>query len=608
MLRTVKELAGEHQIVGLAPSASAVHVLSGEADIPARTLQGFLTRYRDVGDGIASPERTEETRRALGGAVLILDEASMVGTVQMRALTTDRGADRRSAAGPDRRPPTVARGGGRPALRPVAGRRHAHGEDGRGGAPARRGPPGKAVLHMVADEPRLAVEELGNGVLEMEGDELGRKAAQLWLDLDPSLRAGTAILAPTHELRAEINTAVRQGLEDEGVLHGPELEIERYVNLHLTRSQKGDVANYRPGDVAVFHHDVYGVKAKAGDACRVLETEDGGVLLAHPDGRERRIDPAGYIRYRLDLYETTPMVLKAGDHARWTRNDTARGLINGEHAEVLSIGPVNVRMRTQDGREIAMARDDPQLHHLDHAYSSTVHAAQGLTCDRVIAVLDTDRGAPADQAMFYVELTRARDNVVLLTDDREALIEALETSPAEELSALRAIGEQFEASASAPAETITQYPPPERPAVMDEASRERRREAERFVDQALASAAASLRERDERAREAHTHGAHVTLARGYAEWREGAGRALADCRRILDAPETFGRHLDRRPGAADEMRRLSARLESDLKADRAEIERRQQQHKQEQEREREREHQKQERQKAKTRDMGGLEL
>ena len=197
--------------------------------------------------------------------------------------------------------------------------------------------------------------------------------------------------------------------------------------------------------VPLFHHDVYGVKAKAGDACRVLEAHDGGVLLAHPDGRERRIDPAGYIRYRLDLYETTPMVLKAGDHVRWTRNDAAHGLINGEQARVLSIGPVNVKMRTLDGREIAMARDDPQLHHLDHAYSSTVHAAQGLTCDRVIAVLDTDRGAPADQAMFYVELTRARDNVVLLTDDREALIEALETAPAEELSALRAIGEQFEA-------------------------------------------------------------------------------------------------------------------------------------------------------------------
>ena len=243
-----------------------------------------------------------------------------------------------------------------------------------------------------------------------------------------------------------------------------------------------------------------------------------------------------------------------------------------------------------------------------------MHAAQGLTCDRVIAVLDTDRGAPADQAMFYVELTRARDNVVLLTDDREALIEALETSPAEELSALRAIGEQFEVStsvsASVPPETITQYPPPEKPAVLDEASRERRRAAERFVAQTLTAAAASLRERDERAREAHTHGAHVTLARGYADWREGARRALAECRKVLDDSETFGRHLDRRPGAADALKRLSARIETDLKSDKAEIDRRQQQQNQQKldRQKQERELREQERRKARTRDMGGLEL
>ena len=219
MLRAVKEMAGERQIVGLAPSASAVHVLAGEADIPARTLQGFLTRYRDVGDGIASPEKTEEARRALGGAVLILDEASMVGTVQMRALT-------RIAAQTD--VARLALIGDRRQLRSVeAGQPFGLLQD--AGMPTakmdevvrqRDADLKAAVLHMVADEPRLAVEGLGNGVLETESEELGRKAAQLWLDLDPSLRAGTAILAPTHELRAEINDAIRQGLEDEGVLHG----------------------------------------------------------------------------------------------------------------------------------------------------------------------------------------------------------------------------------------------------------------------------------------------------------------------------------------------------------------------------------------------------
>ena len=409
--------------------------------------------------------------------------------------------------------------------------------------------------------------------------------------------------------RPEINEAVRHGLEDEGVLHGPALEIERYANLHLTRPQKGDIANYRPGDVAVFHHDVYGVRAKAGDACKVanVDAAEGRVTLAFPNGRERRIDPAGYIRYRLDLFETQPMVLKAGDRVRWTRNDRERGLINGEHAEVLSIGWVNVRIKTQDGRELSLKRDDPHLHHLDHAYSSTVHAAQGMTCDRVIALLDTDR-APADQAMFYVELTRARDNVVLLTDDRETLIEALETAPSSETSALKAIGEQFEvstsvstsASASVSPEIVAQRPPPEKAAVLDEAARETRREAERFLDRALSAAAASVGERQERAHHAAEHGTHVTRTAGYEEWRDDARRALDGCRRILDDPETFGWHLDRRPGAEDELKRLSSRIETGLKADNAEIERVRL--------ERETQEKAREREKAKTRDMGGLEL
>ena len=186
-----------------------------EADIPARTLQGFLARYRDVGDGIASQEKTEEARKALGGAVLILDEASMVGTVQMRALT-------RIAAQTD--VARLALIGDRRQLRAVeAGQPFGLLQD--AGMPTakmdevvrqRDADLRKAVLHMVAEEPRLAVEGLGNGVLETESHELGRKAAQLWLDLDPGLRDGTAILAPTHELRAEINEAVRHGLADEG--------------------------------------------------------------------------------------------------------------------------------------------------------------------------------------------------------------------------------------------------------------------------------------------------------------------------------------------------------------------------------------------------------
>ena len=47
-----------------------------------------------------------------------------------------------------------------------------------------------------------------------------------------------------------------------------------------------------------------------------------------------------------------------------------RDLIHGEHTEVLSIAQVNVKMRTPEGRQIVVTRDNRQLHHLGHANSS----------------------------------------------------------------------------------------------------------------------------------------------------------------------------------------------------------------------------------------------
>lgn len=93
------------------------------------------------------------------------------------------------------------------------------------------------------------------------------------------------------------------------------------------------------------------------------------------DGGERRFDPGGGavtrrdITSRLDVYEPVEMSLQAGDHIRWTRNDNARGLINAQQAEVTDItseqGIQSVHMRTNDGRNLSLDQDDPQLGHCD---------------------------------------------------------------------------------------------------------------------------------------------------------------------------------------------------------------------------------------------------
>ena len=86
-----------------------------------------------------------------------------------------------------------------------------------------------------------------------------------------------------------------------------------------------------------------------------------------------------------------------------------------------SVGRTRLALATDDGRNLVFELDDPRLRHIAHAYATTVHAAQGQTRERVIAVLDSGHGHLANQQTFYVEISRAVNEAVVLTDNREQL-------------------------------------------------------------------------------------------------------------------------------------------------------------------------------------------
>ncbi|MCY4591001.1 MAG: relaxase domain-containing protein [Alphaproteobacteria bacterium] len=436
MLREALRLMGERRAVLLAPSSAAVQVLAGETGAQARTLQWFLTRYGDLGDAA----RVERAAQEYRGRVLVLDEASMVSTAQMErlmlicerlgiarlVLVGDRGQLKAVSAGEPFR------------MLQQAGVATARMEEIR----RQRDPALRTVVEHLRDQrPADALRGL-DAVHEVAHDQLGAEAARLWLALEPELRATTLIVAPTHFIRAEIHRVLRDGLAHEGVLHGREIEIERYVNRHLTAAQRAEVRNHEPGDIVVFHSRVPPLRVEEGDACRVVGTEEETVVLEHPSGRTVRIRPGdSWVRYRFGLYESALIRIRAGDRIRWTRNDKRRELVNGGQAEVLALGTRRIRLRLDDGRELALDLGDAQLRHIEHAWSSTVHAAQGQTRDRVIGVLDTGHAGLTGQAGLYVEASRARDRFVLVTDDREQLEEVLEARDGASMSALEAIGE-----------------------------------------------------------------------------------------------------------------------------------------------------------------------
>ena len=447
MLRAVKELLGERRIQGLAPSAAAARVLAREAGIPSRTLQYFLTRCGDLSD----PARLARGRADYAGAVLAVDEASMIDTVRMAALlriARDLGVARVALVGDTAQLKAVD--AGQPfRLLQKAGMATATMDE----VLRQRDPALLAAVGLARQgAPGAAIAGLGARVREAPREALGLAAARRWLALAPAHRADTLILAPTHAICRQANEAVRAGLAEQGVLHGRALAVDRLVNRRLTRAQAADIRSYEPGDTLVFHRNAYGCRAN--DVCTVIGHEDGRVVLAHPDGEragerdgERRFRPSGNAAGYLGLYDTERIELRAGDRIRWTRDRTAPAprfghapapdLVNGGGAEILEIGYRRVRFRDGD-RAFGLARADPQLRHLDHAYCSTVHAAQGRTARAAIAVLDA--GGRADRALFHVELSRVSEAFLLLTDDREALVELLEAHHGSEDGALEALG------------------------------------------------------------------------------------------------------------------------------------------------------------------------
>ena len=441
MLCEVKELLGARPIQGLAPSAAAARVLGREAGIPSTTLQWFLTRYGDIPDA----EQLKLAREEYGGKVLAVDECSMIDTGRMEQLL--RIAKRLDVA-------RVALVGDTAQLRAVdagqpfrllqkAGMKTATMDQ---VLRQRDEELREAVLRARHGAPGESIRSLREGrVREVPREALGDEAARCWLALGAEERADTAVMAPTHEIRRRTNEAIREGLAEEGALRGRVLEVDRLVNRHLTRALASELSIYEPGDQAVFHADAYGCRTD--DVCTVTGKRDGRVILLHPDGGERSFRPSGNAKNYFGLFDTERIELRAGDRIRWTRNRKAPpprfgqppqpSLVNGGEAKILEIGRKRVRFQDAD-REFSLALGDPQLRHLDHAWCTTVHAAQGKTAKGAIAVLDA--GGAADQEMFHVEISRVKDEFLLLTDDREALIELLEGRSGGEEGALEAIG------------------------------------------------------------------------------------------------------------------------------------------------------------------------
>ncbi len=431
------------QVRGLAPSASAARTLGDEAGIESETLQRFLARNAGVAEGRLTRKGGKEMRAAFARTALVVDEGSLASTVQARDLLRIADAlriPRVVLVGDEKQLGAVD--AGKPfAQLQAAGMETALMDEIR----RQRDPDLKAAVEAsLAGDIGRAFGKLGPNVAEVKPDNLAGAAAARWLRLSPEERASAGLMAPSHAIREDINAIVRERLVRDGVVHGPAVTAERLVSQGYTNAEKALAANYAPGDVVAFHRPYKRLGVEKGDELRVAGVDHKAhtVELAGADGRSVAWEPERIAARSggVEVYRVMEMELRAGDRVRWTRNDAGLGLVNSGAAEVAAVRDGKVTFRLEDGRSLDLAPGDPQLRHVDRAWASTVHSFQGRTVDTVIAAMEAKHPNLTTQRMLYVEISRARDRAELVTDDRAALREQLETATGERIAALEAVG------------------------------------------------------------------------------------------------------------------------------------------------------------------------
>ena len=438
-----------YKMTGLAASASAARTLEKDAGIESVTIHKFLFKYDGLIHGRGTEAGRIKMRNDLKNTILVVDEASLVSTSQMNGFKVSKALDVRVIAiGDIKQEGSVESGKPFYQLQKAGMDTAIMGEIVRQKNTRLKA----AVYDSINANMASAFKKIGDKIIvpenQLEGkaetkEWLANTVANEWLALSDKERQNTLVTAPSHSLRERINHRIRGWLEFEGVLKGAEHKLTVLESKGLTQAQNGNIREYEKGDMVLFNRNYKSLGIAMGECLYVKEIrqERSLIILQNEKGKEIGWHPdrAGGNRKRaIEVFKTGAIAIKEGEELRWTKNSKEyKEVINSATFKVQSIDDRKVTIVTESGEIKEFGIKNKALKHMDYAYSSTVHAAQGRTYDNVIGVLESDHRHLTNQKQFYVTLSRARHNATLITDDKGKLLETLERKTGDRVPATR---------------------------------------------------------------------------------------------------------------------------------------------------------------------------
>jgi conjugative relaxase-like TrwC/TraI family protein len=427
-----------HNVIALSHVGKIADEFGQKVKAPASTVDGFLGKYGRVLDGTASPKLMAEAKQNLTNAVIMVDEASQIGTCRLgRLVDLSNRIDvaRLVLAGDIKQLPAIE--AGKPAQQlQEYGQQTSHITEN-----LRAQTPQMQALNAALEAKDVArsFQILAPDTIQVEKGKTARAAAEAWASRSPEDRSQTILLASGRMMRSDANQAVQSELKARGELseHGRWQTVLDRVNIG--REGARQLKGYAEGRIVEFKTNLRSQGMATGDRGTVLGIERGKVELLMEGGEIRKFDPEKIPRNvshdAVAIYQQKAIELHPGDKIRWTERDAERGLYNGGVAEITSIND-GIAARGADGREHRFKDGERMLERLDLAYAINVHVAQGITAKDGIILMDSSERMLNSFQTFLVASTRIAEHVSLVIDNAEKLERDIASNPGGKTSAI----------------------------------------------------------------------------------------------------------------------------------------------------------------------------
>ncbi len=420
------------EVYAFAPSADAAEVLQNEGFGDAHTVERLLI--------------DREMQGSLRGSVILVDESGLLSVKDMKRLfDVARQQDSRVLlVGDSSQHFGVQRGDALRILEKDSGIRTAAlseirrqtNEDYRNAVKAiSEGDAPGAGGRTRLQEGIAALDGMGAIIETPDGDRY-RQIAEAYATAIAEHRQDGAfksalVVSPTHKEADRVTDAIRSSLKEAGKLAAVEREFTALGPLNLTEAERADFANYRPGEVIRFHQNAKGFTR--GERVTVRSADLTGVRVARAGGAEATLPLAEAGKFQ--VYQPETLRVAAGEKIRITRNGyvpEARPGMRGGKTRLNNGALYEVEGFTASG-DIRLTNGfvvPKDYGGLTHGYVVTSHGSQGKTVDKVLVALGSESLAAANREQFYVSVSRGREGVGLYTDDKAAMMEAVQASSA----------------------------------------------------------------------------------------------------------------------------------------------------------------------------------